>query len=223
MANFNPVWLTETADRNLDPDVNRAYANQAFSEMRKQYKGIDKSLGKSPVEIRLGDFDSGQGWSETYHIGSEDAPNPEALRIELQKARRYAHPGGDLDKLKTLMAAETTHQLTSTRDGIPFDPKIFGWKQEILSSLDEKQTEELLDRYLGTVRWLQDEGRPLGSNWESFENAKFGPMGDWLVFERLFPELMNDPRYQKYMREGGGFRPDQMDIIDAIRSYISGE
>ena len=121
------------------------------------------------------------------------------------------------------MAAETTHQLTSTKDGIPFDPKIFGWKQEILSSLDEKQTEELQDRYLGTVRWLQDEGRPLGSNWESFENAKFGPMGDWLVFERLFPELMNDPREQKYMREGGGFRPDQMDIIDAIRSYISGE
>jgi len=228
-AQYNPSWLHETGSRMGSTDL--GYARQVFDEMRRELPGIDKSLGDTPVNLSLGNPE-GMGWSETYTVGSTDIPNPEAMRIELQKGQRYLdpsirHDSGERGKLKELFAAETTHQLTDVINGVPFDKKVFNWKRELLDNIDSLPDNhdikvELRDRYNNTVNYLNKKGIPLGSNWESFENAKNGPMGDWLVFERIFPELMNEEKDRRYMRQGGGFGESQMNIINKIKSYFTG-
>ncbi len=47
-------------------------------------------------------------------------------------------------------------------------------------------------------------------------------MGDWLLFERVFPELMNAEDDRRYMRQGGGFGESQMNIINKVKSYLTG-
>ena len=232
-AQYNPSWLHETGSPTIRGE-RLDYARRVFDEMRRELPGIDKSLGDTPVKLSLGNPE-GMGWSETYTVGNTDMPtNPEAMRIELQKGQRYLdpltrHDSGQRGKLKELFAAETTHQLADVINGVPFDEKIFNWKRELLDNIDSLPNDhrikrELRRRYDRTREELLKK-RPdgnIGSNWESFENAKRGPMGDWLLFERVFPELMNTEDDRRYMRQGGGFGESQMNIINKVKSYLTG-
>jgi len=205
-------------DLRTHPTINKLYADRAFQNVRNQYKGIDQSLRDVPVELHLGSI-RGPGFSETYTVGSTDPTqkgkvNPNAMRIELQKARHFANPSG-LDKLRSILAAETTHQMTQT------DPVVRDIKMQLLGSLGEDTVPflEMKKRYAQTVDQLRKEGRPLGSNWESFESALNGPMGDWLLFERVFPELTED-NWRDYYESGGGFDPKQMELLNQLKRYL---
>mgnify|MGYP003658654534 CR=1 FL=1 len=206
------------ADLRLHPTVNKMYGERAMQNVREQYKGIDQGLRDIPTELHLGSI-RGPGFSETYPVGSTDPTqkgkvNQNAMRIELQKARGFANPSG-LDKLRTILAAETTHQMTET------DPTVRGIKMQLLESLGEDTVPflEMQKRYAQTVDQLRKEGRPLGSNWESFENALNGPLGDWLLFERVFPELTED-HWRDYYEEGGGFDPKQMKLLNQLKRHL---
>lgn len=205
-------------DLKTHPAVNKWYAERAMQNVRDRYKGIDQGLRDIPTEIHLGSV-RGPGFSETYPVGSADPTqkgkvNPNAMRIELQKARRFANPSG-MDSLRTILAAETTHQLTQT------DPVVRGLKMKLVESLKEGSVplKEMKRRYAQTIKRLDREGTPRGTNWETFEGALHGPMGDWLLFERVFPELTED-HWRDYYESGGGFDPDQMELLNELKRYI---
>lgn len=201
------------ADLRSNPSINKWYAERAMQNVRDQYKGIDQGLRDIPTEMHIGNI-RGPGFSETYPVGTTDPTqkgkvNPNAMRIELQKARQYANPSGQ-DKLRTILAAEATHQLSET------DPVVRGIKMRLIESLKEgsEPWQEMHDRYEQTVRDGAD-----GSNWESYESALHGPMGDWLLFERVFPELTED-HWREYYEKGGGFDPEQMELLNELKSYL---
>lgn len=200
-------------DLRTNPTVNKWYAERAMQNVRDQYKGIDQGLRDIPVELHQGHV-RGPGYSETYPVGSTDPTqkgkvNPDAMRIELQKARQYANPSGQ-DRLRTILAAETTHQLAQT------DPVVRGIKMKLIESLKEgsEPWKEMHQRYEQTVN-----GGATGTNWESYESALNGPMGDWLLFERVFPELTED-NWREYYEKGGGFDPKQMELLNELKRYL---
>jgi len=196
------------------------FANKAFNDVRNQ-----GALKDFPIELRMGDK-TGPGHLETIQPG-DTGPNGEyddgsidSYKIELRKAIGLANSKG-LPKLRNMIRADSTHILTSKdRAGKPVDPKMFGIKRKIIDSLDNRQMSEALQRYERTVQMLSEEGSPPGSNWESFPAALDGPLGDWLVFERVFPELMNEPGEQKWMAKGGGFNKKQLALISEARKHI---
>ena len=201
------------ADLRTHPAINKWYAERAMQNVRDQYKGIDQGLRDIPTEMHIGNI-RGPGFSETYPVGSTDPTqkgkvNPNAMRIELQKARQYANPSGQ-DKLRTILAAEATHQLSET------DPVVREIKMRLIESLKEgsEPWEEMHKRYEQTVA-----DGATGTNWESYESALNGPMGDWLLFERVFPELTED-HWRKYYEEGGGFDPNQMELLNKLKLYL---
>ena len=202
------------ADLRAHPNVNQWYAERAMKNVRDHYKGIDQGLGDTPTEIHIGNR-RGPGFSETYTVGQTDPTqkgkvNPDAMRIELRKARQHATPLGDADMLRTILAAESTHQLTQT------DPVVRGIKMKLIESLKEgsEPWHEMHRRYEQTV----NDGAT-GTNWESYESALNGPMGDWLLFERVFPEL-NEPHWREYYEKGGGFDPKQMELLNELKRYL---
>ncbi len=202
------------ADLRRHPNVNKWYAERAMQNVRDHYKGIDQGLRDIPTEIHIGNR-KGPGFSETYTVGQTDPTqkgkvNPDAMRIELRKARKDAIPFGDMDRLRTVLAAESTHQLSQT------DPVVRGIKMKLIESLEEgsEPWKEMHKRYADQVA-----RGATGYNWESYESALYGPMGDWLLFERVFPELTEE-HWREYYKKGGGFNPKQMELLNELKRYL---
>ena len=212
------------ADLRLHPTINREYANRALDDVRGKYKGIANSLGKTPVEVRLGNV-RGPGFSETYTLGSTDADKPDRLRVEMRESRRNFLPrepskyqtGGGREISRDMLAGELLHQLGDAPNGVPFDPKFYEMKKALMNSLTEDQMAEMSHWY----QRIKEEGAT-GTNWESLESALMTSMGDGFIRDSLFPETGKYEDDRMWLRSKDRLTPEQAGIVNKIRDYILG-
>ena len=195
--------LTSMADLRLHPHINQGRLEDAFKDIRNNYKGLGNIVGDTPVRLSQGN-PRGPGFAETMlpgEIGPDgNAKNPDALRVELRKGRGFAP-----QKMRSLLLGELMHQVGETKQGIAL-------KKKLIASLTPDQLAQekrIYERFKA-----QGEG---GTNFATFENALMTSQGDALVRGGLLPELMVDPREQEFFsrpaEEGGMFTKEQRGIL----------